>query len=191
MKIYVGNLSEKTTAEDLNAMFAKHGVVQDAYLVNDKATKATRCFGFVFMKDELEAKTAIRHLNGLLVAGSKIKVSESLPKKKKSADGAADGKRSGPLGPGPQRRLSSRPRGRGSSGGGSGGGGGGGGGFRGGGGGGGGGFRGGGGGSGGGGGGYRGGGGGGGSSGGGGGYRGGSGGSGGSSGGSGGSSGYR
>jgi len=173
MKIYVGNLSEKTTAEDLNAMFAKHGVVQDAYLVNDKATKATRCFGFVFMKDDLEAKTAIRHLNGLLVAGSKIKVSESLPKKKKGD--AADGKRSGPLGPGPQRRTSSRPRGRGSDRSGPGGGGGGGG------------FRGGGGGGG-----PRGGGSGGGSGGGGGGgggYRGGSGGSGGSS--SGGSTGYR
>ena len=182
MKIYVGNLSEKTTAVELNALFAKHGVVQDAYLVNDKATGATRCFGFVFMKDELEAKTAIRHLNGLLVAGSKIKVSESLPKKKKSAAGGAAGAKrpAGPLGPGPQRRFSNRPRGRGSDRGGpGGGGGGGGGGFRGGGGGGSGGGSGGSGGTGGS---------GGGSSGGGGGYRGGSGGSGGSSGGS---TGYR
>lgn len=111
MKIYVGNLSKTTTAAELNALFAKHGVVDDAYLVNDKATGETRCFGFVFMKEDLEAKAAIRHLHGLLVAGSKIKVSESLPKRKKG-DAAGPAKRTGPLGPGPQRRFSNRPRGR-------------------------------------------------------------------------------
>lgn len=112
-KIYVGNLNKKVTPEDLKGLFAKHGNVQDAYLVNDKESGESRGFGFVFMVEELEAKAAIRVLNGTIFLNSKIKVSESLPKKKKGD--AADAKPRGPLGPGPQRRFSNRPPGRGSS----------------------------------------------------------------------------
>lgn len=116
MKIYVGNLSKLTTAEDLKTLFSKHGKVQDAYLVMDTEKNESRGFGFVFMTEELEGKACIRQLHGTIFGNSKIKVTESLPKKKKKpADGTGDDRPRGPLGPGPRRRFGSRPQGRGSS----------------------------------------------------------------------------
>ncbi len=114
MKIYVGNLSKLTTAEDLKTLFSKHGKVQDAYLVMDTEKNESRGFGFVFMTEELEGKACIRQLHGTIFGNSKIKVTESLPKKKKKPAEGEDRPR-GPLGPGPRRRFGSRPQGRGAS----------------------------------------------------------------------------
>ena len=114
MKIYVGNLSKQTSAEDLKTLFSKHGKVQDAYLVMDTEKNESRGFGFVFMTEELEGKACIRQLHGTIFGNSKIKVTESLPKKKKKPAEGEERPR-GPLGPGPKRRFGSRPQGRGAS----------------------------------------------------------------------------
>lgn len=80
MKIYVGNLSFETTVEQLRALFAKYGEVQDVALALDKETNKPRGFGFVFMPEEAAARSAIAALNRFRFQGRPIHVSE--PRKK-------------------------------------------------------------------------------------------------------------
>jgi RNA recognition motif-containing protein len=63
-KIFVGNLSWKTTEEQLKAHFEVFGQVVSAKIVTDKTTGRSKGFGFVEMADEESATNAIRELNG-------------------------------------------------------------------------------------------------------------------------------
>lgn len=63
-KIFVGNLSWKTTEEQLKAFFEAFGQVISAKIVTDKTTGRSKGFGFVEMADEESAAAAIRELNG-------------------------------------------------------------------------------------------------------------------------------
>lgn len=63
-KIFVGNLSWKTTEEQLKAHFEVYGQVESAKIVTDKTTGRSKGFGFVEMADAEAAATAIRELNG-------------------------------------------------------------------------------------------------------------------------------
>ena len=44
--IYVGNLTFNTSSSDLEALFAEHGTVTSAQVVNDRDTGRSRGFGF-------------------------------------------------------------------------------------------------------------------------------------------------
>lgn len=63
-KIFVGNLSWKTSEEQLKAHFETYGRVESAKIVADKGTGRSKGFGFVEMADAESAATAIRELNG-------------------------------------------------------------------------------------------------------------------------------
>lgn len=63
-KIFVGNLSWKTSEEQLKAHFEVYGQVLSAKIVTDKTTGRSKGFGFVEMADEEGASNAIRELNG-------------------------------------------------------------------------------------------------------------------------------
>lgn len=63
-KIFVGNLSWKTTEDQLKAHFEVYGQVLSAKIVTDKATGRSKGFGFVEMADEEAVTNAIRELNG-------------------------------------------------------------------------------------------------------------------------------
>lgn len=63
-KIFVGNLSWKTSEEQLKAHFEVFGQVVSAKIVTDKTTGRSKGFGFVEMADESSAKKAIDELNG-------------------------------------------------------------------------------------------------------------------------------
>ena len=63
-KIFVGNLSWKTSEEQLKAHFEIFGRVLSAKIVTDKTTGRSKGFGFVEMEDEEAASNAIRELNG-------------------------------------------------------------------------------------------------------------------------------
>lgn len=63
-KIFVGNLSWKTSEEQLKAHFEVYGQVVSAKIVTDKTTGRSKGFGFVEMADDESAATAIRELNG-------------------------------------------------------------------------------------------------------------------------------
>jgi RNA recognition motif-containing protein len=77
--IYVGNLSFKTTQEDLRSLFARFGEVESANLITDRATGQSKGFGFVVM-DPAGAQAAIDQLNQTEFAGRTITVNEARPR---------------------------------------------------------------------------------------------------------------
>jgi cold-inducible RNA-binding protein len=77
-KLYVGNLSYDTSEEDLREAFAADGrTVQEVAVVMDRDTGRPRGFAFVTMGNDADAKSAIAALDGQVLGGRTIKVSES------------------------------------------------------------------------------------------------------------------
>ncbi|HKZ30081.1 MAG TPA: RNA-binding protein [Acidimicrobiia bacterium] len=72
--IYVGNLSFNTSSADLQTLFARHGEVTKAQVVNDRETGRSRGFGFVEMASSESAQTAITSLNGHNLDGRDLTV---------------------------------------------------------------------------------------------------------------------
>lgn len=87
MNIYVSNLSYNVTDEDLQEFFAEYGEVTSARVITDKFTSRSRGFGFVEMSDDEAAKKAIAELDGGIVEGRAIKVSEARPREERSEGG--------------------------------------------------------------------------------------------------------
>ena len=86
MNIYVSNLSFKVQDEDLKKLFQSQGEVASAKVVLDRETNRSRGFGFVEMPDDEEANAAIKKLNGSMVDGRAISVTEARPKAPRSND---------------------------------------------------------------------------------------------------------
>jgi cold-inducible RNA-binding protein len=79
-KLFVGNLSFKVTADQLQEMFAAHGTVVEADLVMDKFSGRPRGFGFVTMETKEAADAAIQNLNGKQIDGRALTVNEARPR---------------------------------------------------------------------------------------------------------------
>lgn len=94
MNIYVGNLSWNLKDQDLLNLFAAHGEVASAKIVNDKFTGRSKGFGFVEMPNDDQAQSAIAALNGTEVDGRNVVVNESRPKPEGSGGGGGYKKRS-------------------------------------------------------------------------------------------------
>lgn len=77
MKLLIRNLARTTTESELLDMFAAHGTVQSCDLVMDKLTNKSKGFAFVEMPKPGEAKLAMKSLNGMDVAGSRIRVKKA------------------------------------------------------------------------------------------------------------------
>jgi RNA recognition motif-containing protein len=80
MDIYVGNLSQDATEEDLRQAFEAFGQVKSATVVKDKFTGGSRGFGFVDMPVKAEAQAAISGLNGNKLKGRTLTVNEARPR---------------------------------------------------------------------------------------------------------------
>lgn len=93
MKLYVGNLSFNTTAQDLTELFASVGTVQSANVIEDRDTGRSRGFGFVEMSSQEEGQNAITEFNGKEIDGRELKVNEAKPQTNRA--GAGGGGRSG------------------------------------------------------------------------------------------------
>ncbi len=85
--IYVGNLSFKTTDEELGDYFKPFGSVSSARVIRDKFTDRSRGFGFVEMDNDEEADKAVTELNGKDVDGRTLKVSEARPRERRPRSG--------------------------------------------------------------------------------------------------------
>ena len=97
-KLYVGNLSFKTTEDELRAAFGQFGTVTDLYVAMDKMTGRPRGFAFVTMGTPEEAKAAIEKLNGVDLGGRALTVNEARPKEEgggRSFGGGGGGGRGG------------------------------------------------------------------------------------------------
>ena len=74
-KIFVGNLSWKTSEDNLKAHFEAFGKVVSAKIVTDQMTGKSKGFGFVEMENASDAETAIRELNGKPLGDRNLRVS--------------------------------------------------------------------------------------------------------------------
>src|SRR2546423_1650880 len=78
--IFVGNLSFKTTEDEIRSLFQAHGTVDRVNVVTDRDTGQARGFAFVEMSNTSEADQAIAALNGTDVDGRTLNVNEARPK---------------------------------------------------------------------------------------------------------------
>jgi cold-inducible RNA-binding protein len=78
--IFVGNISFRTTQDDLLETFAAYGSVERVSVVTDRESGQSRGFAFVEMAQASEARTAIDQLNGAELHGRAMNVNEARPK---------------------------------------------------------------------------------------------------------------
>ena len=90
-KLYVGNLSFKTTEDGLRDAFGQFGNVTDVYVATDRETGRPRGFAFVTMGTAEEAKVAAEKSNGVDLGGRQITVNEARPKEDRPAGGGFGG----------------------------------------------------------------------------------------------------
>jgi cold-inducible RNA-binding protein len=98
--LYVGNLSQKVTEEDLKNNFSEAGAVASVSIIKDKFSGVSRGFGFVEMETEEGAQEAIKKFNGGDLDGKTITVNEARPKTESSGGQRRDGGGRGPGGGG-------------------------------------------------------------------------------------------
>ncbi|NLI33088.1 MAG: RNA-binding protein [Deltaproteobacteria bacterium] len=91
MNIYVGNLSFKTTEEELKHAFESFGEVTSTRIITDGYTGKSKGFGFVEMPNAAEAKAAIDGLNGKELGGYLLKVNEARPREDRRSRGGGGG----------------------------------------------------------------------------------------------------
>ncbi len=76
-RIFIGGLAYTTTREEVRELFEVYGEVEHVHLITERETGRARGFGFVEMPDATEAQAAIDGLNGTMLGGRTINVSEA------------------------------------------------------------------------------------------------------------------
>jgi len=94
-KLYVGNLSYNVDGSELEQLFAQHGQVVSAQIINDRDTGRSKGFGFVEMATDQEATAAVAALNGQQHNGRALTVNEARPREERSGGGGGGGGRGG------------------------------------------------------------------------------------------------
>jgi cold-inducible RNA-binding protein len=94
-KLYVGNLSFRTTADELRDAFASVGNVESASVIEDRDTGRSRGFAFVEMATAEEAAAAIEQFNGKEFGGRNLTVNEAKPREDRGGRGGGRGGYSG------------------------------------------------------------------------------------------------
>ena len=77
LKLFVGNLTTRTTSHELQELFSPFGTVRWAEVVSDPRTGACRGFGFVQMESVPQARVAVTNLHGRPFHGRMLRVGES------------------------------------------------------------------------------------------------------------------
>jgi len=91
------------SSSELEQLFAPHGTVQSAEVINDRTTGRSKGFGFVEMGSDQEAQAAIAALNGKDHGGRALTVNEAKPRESRS--GGSGGYGGGGYGGGGRRRY--------------------------------------------------------------------------------------
>ena len=82
-KLYVGNMSQETTEDDLRSLFAEAGTVNSVNLIMDRKKGKSKGFAFVMMSSETEAQKAISLFNAKEVDTHEIMVNVSHPREER------------------------------------------------------------------------------------------------------------
>src|ERR1700716_4502068 len=92
-KLYVGNLSFRTSSEELREQFSRAGAAESASVIEDRDTGRSRGFGFVEMATPEEAAAAIEQFNGKDLGGRNLTVNEAKPRADRGGGGGGWGGR--------------------------------------------------------------------------------------------------
>lgn len=95
-KLFVGNLSFKTTENDLQDAFAACGTVVETNIMMDRMTGRPRGFAFVTMSSPEEAEKAIEALHGKEFDGRALTVNVARPREDRPPGGGGGGGSRGP-----------------------------------------------------------------------------------------------
>jgi cold-inducible RNA-binding protein len=90
-KLFVGNLSFKTTENDLQDAFAAFGTVVETNIMMDRMTGRPRGFAFVTMSTAEEAEKAIEGLHGKEFDGRALTVNIARPREDRPPGGGGGG----------------------------------------------------------------------------------------------------
>ncbi|MEK6589974.1 MAG: RNA-binding protein [Nitrospinota bacterium] len=93
-KLYIGNVSYKTTESDLSTLFSQAGNIESVKIINDQYTGRSKGFGFVEFSSQEEANKAISMFNGYSLGDRKLIVSEAKPQTNKKRSSGFGEKRS-------------------------------------------------------------------------------------------------
>jgi cold-inducible RNA-binding protein len=91
--MFVGNLSFKTTENDLQDAFAAFGTVVETNIMMDRMTGRPRGFAFVTMSTPEEAEKAIEGLHGKEFDGRALTVNIARPREERPPGGGGGGGR--------------------------------------------------------------------------------------------------
>jgi len=94
-KLYVGNLSYSTTAEDLKQLFAQAGTVSACDLITDRDTGRSKGFAFVTMSSQAEAEKATSMFNGKSFGDRALTVNTAKPREPRTGGGGGGNSRGG------------------------------------------------------------------------------------------------
>ncbi len=84
MNLFVAKLSPAASGQDLEELFSEFGEVVSAKVIMDKETGNSKGYGFVEMKNDEEARSAMNALNDTEVDGKQIVVKEAKPREEQS-----------------------------------------------------------------------------------------------------------
>ena len=90
-RLYVGNLSYNMDSSELEQLFAQHGTVTSAEVIQDRMTGRSKGFAFVEMGTDEEAQAAIAALNGQQHDGRALTVNEAKPREDRPRGGGGGG----------------------------------------------------------------------------------------------------
>jgi cold-inducible RNA-binding protein len=86
-KLYVGNISNETTEQDLRTMFTEAGTVGLVDVIKDRQTGNPKGFAFVTMSSQDEADKAISLFNEKNVNDHALRVNIAKPRVERPARG--------------------------------------------------------------------------------------------------------
>ena len=87
LRLFIGNLSFKTTEGELETLFAESGSVTSVTIIMDRFSGRSRGFGFIEMGSEEDAQAAIEKLNGYEFEGRALTVNEAKPQERRGGAG--------------------------------------------------------------------------------------------------------
>ena len=87
-KLYVGNLSYTTTAEDLKHLFAQAGTVSACDHITDRDTGQSKGLAFVTMATQAEAEKATSMFNAHSFGDRSLTVNTAKPREARSSFGS-------------------------------------------------------------------------------------------------------
>lgn len=86
IRLYVGNLPEDLSRQELEAVFADEGDSLSIKIITDRKTNKCRGFGFVTVNSEEKADEIIEKFNGYQLKDNALKVERAQPRAKDTAD---------------------------------------------------------------------------------------------------------